>query len=203
MPWRVRHRLEQWVESKAYDRHPGLYRWLHFGRRADPLVALTSGPRHHFFGYYDKTPWNGSGRLLLGHEAGFNDRAPTADDSVGIGVVDIGGGFEPLASSRAWNWQQGAMLQWLPSRPDSVFVHNDRRDGRFVAVLRDVAKGEIGVVDRPVYSILPDGRPTADQSASAVAITKSPWWSFERTSTRMFPADVKSTSKLFSSAISS
>jgi hypothetical protein len=35
-------------------------------------------------------------------------------------------------------------------------------------------------------SILPDGRPTADHSADAVAITKSPWSSVERTSTSIF-----------------
>jgi hypothetical protein len=29
-------------------------------------------------------------------------------------------------------------------------------------------------------SILPDGRPTADQSTSAVSITRSPWWSRAR-----------------------
>ena len=64
-----------------------------------------------------------------------------------------------------------------------------------------------GTVARQAYqfssaptSILPGGRPTADHSANAVAITRSPWRSFERTSTRMFPAGVKSTSKLFNPA---
>ena len=27
--------------------------------------ALTQGPGHHFFGYYDKCPWDLSGRYLL------------------------------------------------------------------------------------------------------------------------------------------
>ena len=160
VPWRVRHGLERWVESSAYERLPALYRWLHFGRGVDPLRPLTTGPRHHFFGYYDKSPWNGSGRTLLGHEAAFNDRAPTADDAVGIGLIDAAqpGNFERLADSRAWNWQQGAMLQWHPADPQHLFVYNDRRDGRFVGVLRDVRHGERGIVDRPIYAILPDGR---------------------------------------------
>jgi hypothetical protein len=160
VPWRLRHGLEQWVESRGYERHPALYRWLHFGRAADPVRPVTAGPRHHFFGYYDKSPWNASGRRLLGHEAGFNDRAPGAGDSVAIGLIDPAGGrpFERLTESRAWNWQQGAMLQWHPAQPDNVFVHNDRRDDRFVGVVRDIAKGELAVIDRPIYAILPDGR---------------------------------------------
>ena len=33
-----------------------------------PVRAATRGPKHHFFGYYDKTCWDGSGRFraLLG-----------------------------------------------------------------------------------------------------------------------------------------
>lgn len=160
VPWRIRHGLEEWVETTGWTRHPALYRWLHFGRAADPVRAVTSGPLHHFFGYYDKSPWNASGRYLLGHEAGFNDRAPTADDTIGIGLIDLEAGapFERVASGHAWNWQQGAMLQWHPRDPERLFVHNDRRDGRFVGVVRDVEKGEQSVFDRPLYALLPDGR---------------------------------------------
>ena len=65
IPWRVRKKLETWVENDARVRLPALYRWLHFGRAHDPLVAVTSGPKHHFFGYYEKSPWNASQTLLL------------------------------------------------------------------------------------------------------------------------------------------
>jgi hypothetical protein len=160
VPWRVRHGLEEWVEGTARTRRPGLYRWLHLGRVADPLRAVTRGPRHHFFGYYDKPPWNASGRLMLAHEADFNDRAPGADDRVRVGLIDLGAGgrFEPVAETPAWNWQQGAMAQWHPAEPEALFVHNDRRDGRFVGVVRHVEKGEIAVFDRPIYALLPDGK---------------------------------------------
>lgn len=160
IPWRLRNGLERWVESSCRDRNPSLYRWLHFGDGRDRLHAVTAGPGHHFFGYYDKSPWNASGTLLLAHEAAFNDRPPGADDSVTIGVVHVedGNRFQPLAAARAWNWQQGAMLQWHPADPERLFVHNDRRSSRVVAVVRDVAGREIGVYDRPVYAIAPDGR---------------------------------------------
>ena len=26
---------------------------------------VTAGPHHHFFGYYDKCPWDATGGLLL------------------------------------------------------------------------------------------------------------------------------------------
>ena len=48
---------------------------------------VTRCPRHHFFGYYDKCPWDLSGRYLLGCEAGFMDRQPTGDDALVIGRI--------------------------------------------------------------------------------------------------------------------
>ncbi|MDP2832084.1 MAG: hypothetical protein Q8Q28_02060 [Pseudomonadota bacterium] len=160
IPWRLRNSLEQWVEAKARSHHPALYRWLHLGRPADTVKAITRGPQHHFFGYYDKSPWNASGRYLLAHEADFNDRAPTAGDRVGVGIVHLDGGnrFARLSESRAWNWQQGSMAQWHPADPERLFVHNDCRDGRFVGVVCDVEKGEQAIHERPLYALLPDGR---------------------------------------------
>jgi len=160
IPWRLRQGIERWVESSCRLSRPGLYRWLHFGEARDPLVAATCGPSHHFFGYYDKSPWNASGTLLLAHEAAFNDRPPQARDEVGIGLVHIEerNRFQRVAASSAWNWQQGAMLQWHPSDPDRLLVHNDRRADRFVAVVRDTEGRELEVYDRPIYAIAPHGR---------------------------------------------
>ena len=160
IPWRLRSKFERWVELSARDRLPALYRLLHFGRLADPVRPVTRPPGHHFFGYYDKTPWNTSGSLLLAHEVAFNDRPPQDDDEIAVGIVrlDEQSRFVPLGTSRAWNWQQGAMLQWHPADPERVFVHNDRRAGRLVAVVRDVAGAEQHVYERPLYALSPDGR---------------------------------------------
>ena len=160
VPWRVRSGIERWVESSARQRLPALYRLLHCGRTANPVRPVTFGPKHHFFGYYDKTPWNASGSLLLAHEAAFNDRPPSADDPVIVGVVRLQQEcrFEPLATVATWNWQQGSMLQWHPTDSESVFVHNDCRAGRFVGIVRDTSARELRVYERPLYAIAPDGR---------------------------------------------
>lgn len=160
LPWRLRSPLQQWVETRARERFPALYQWAHFGRVDDIARPVTAGPRHHFFGYYDKCPWNASQRLLLAHEVSFNDRPPSAEDRAIVGVVrlDRGNRFEPLGETYAWNWQQGAMLQWHPADPDNLLVHNDRRDARWVAVVRDSEGREVRRYDQPVYALTPDGR---------------------------------------------
>lgn len=148
------------MENKARNQLPAFYRFIRFGRSREIVKPVTQGPGHHFFGYYEKTPWNLSGKLLLAHEAGFNDRPPRAEDKVIIGVIhqEDNNRFEPLSESHAWNWQQGAMTQWHPADPEQLFIHNDRRDGKAVAVVRHIDGSEIRVYDRPVYAVAPDGK---------------------------------------------
>jgi len=160
VPWSLRRSFASWREKALPTRCPALYQWLCFGRGASALKPVTHGPHHHFFGYYEKCPWNTSESLLLAHEAEFNDRPPTAKDSVRVGVVHVreGNRFETLAETQAWNWQQGAMLQWHPADPERCFVHNDRRDGRFIAVVRRIDGTEDRVYERPIYAMHPGGR---------------------------------------------
>lgn len=171
VPWRIRHSIKQWVEHSVASTNPALYRWLHFGQVTNPMRAVTHGPHHHFFGYYDKSPWNGNGRYLLAHEVNFNDRAPQHTDNICIGVVDLhdGNTFLRLTDSRAWNWQQGAMCQWHPANLDQHLVYNDRRDGRFVGVVHDLDRGEVQVQERPIYAILANGETAFSLNFSRLA----------------------------------
>jgi len=124
-----------------------------------PVRAVTTGPRHHFFGYYDKSPWDATGRYMLALEAPFGDREPRPDDRATVGVIDLASdySFHPLAETTAWNWQQGAMLQWLPSAPHRLIIFNDRRDDAFISVIMDIRNAEARILPRPIYAISRDG----------------------------------------------
>ena len=106
------------------------------------VQRLTHGPRHHFFGYYDKCPWDATGRYVPALEAGFSDRPPGHGDNAAVGMVD-------LAETVAWNWQQGAMLQWLPADAERLTIYN-ARDGDGTQICLDSAhegKRQMYVVD--------------------------------------------------------
>ncbi|PTX96096.1 hypothetical protein DB345_09870 [Spartobacteria bacterium LR76] len=120
-------------------------------------VSVTQGAGHHFFGYYDKSCWDAGGRWILGQESGFMHRPPGENDVLKIGMIDTANGCEwmPLAETRAWNWQQGCMLQWLGTSRKVIF--NDRKDGRYVARILDTATGKEQVIDRPVYGVNREG----------------------------------------------
>ena len=159
VPWSISHRFELLLERKLYFKSPFLYHLIRYGRFVNVCTPLTTAPGHHFFGYYEKTPWSASGQLVLAHQAAFNDRPPTADDRIKVGYFDTSrpGIFNELAESSAWNWQQGSMLQWDPKTPNDKIYYNDRRNGVYIAVRHSIRNGEERCFERPIYALSPDG----------------------------------------------
>ncbi|HNZ47586.1 MAG TPA: hypothetical protein PLZ53_08955 [Candidatus Hydrogenedentes bacterium] len=130
----------------------------HLCEAAVPLTALTQTPAAHWFGYYDKFQFDPSDRYVLVMEVSFEDRAPTAEDAVALGMIDLqeNNRWIPLGSTTAWCWQQGCMLQWLPGS-DSEIIYNIREDQDYAAVIQNVFTGEQRRLPKPVYTVNPDG----------------------------------------------
>ncbi len=120
---------------------------------------ITSGPKHHWFGYYDKLQFDPSARYALGMEVEFEQRAPTPEDVIRIGMVDLEDGdrWVELGESRAWGWQAGCMLQWLPQSAYEI-VWNDRTDGRFVCHILNVRTGRKRTLPHAIFTLSPDGQ---------------------------------------------
>jgi hypothetical protein len=127
-----------------------------------PTRQITRGPGHHWFGYYDKLQFDPNCRYVLGMEVDFEHRSPRPDDVIKIGMVDLQDGdrWIELGESRAWCWQQGCMLQWLPGSK-AIVLWNDRRGDRFVCHLLDVKTRKKRTIPHPVYCVSPDGKTAA------------------------------------------
>lgn len=117
-------------------------------------------PGEYFFGYYDKSPWDASGRYLLCLRAQntWDDVSPR--DVADILLIDTenGGEARKIAETRAWNVQQSCMLQWLGPDFASRALYNDYRDGRYVSVILELNSGRETIVPAPVYSVSADGK---------------------------------------------
>ena len=122
-------------------------------------VAVTSLPKQHYFGYNDNCPWDPSGRYLLALECPVIHRPPRVRDGVDIGIIDLENGntFKKIGRSRAWNWQQGCRLQWLPGREGEI-IYNDRRRRKLLSVIQNVETGKERTLPMPIYAVSHDGR---------------------------------------------
>lgn len=121
--------------------------------------AVTRGPKHHWFGYYDKCPWDSTGRYLLAMESDFCDRQPLPGETITVGMVDLkrDDAFIPLAKTSAWSWQQGTMLQWLGTAPDREIVFNSIEGSTPNARIQNVHTGKARSLPMPIYALSNDG----------------------------------------------
>jgi hypothetical protein len=121
-------------------------------------VKLTSGPKQHWFGYYDKFQTDPTGRYVLTAEVDTMMRSPTQNDVLTLGMIDLqdGNKWIPLGESRAWGWQQGCMLQWIPGSANEI-IWNDLQDGNYVSHIFNVETREKKTLPRPIYTLSNDG----------------------------------------------
>lgn len=135
-----------------------------------PTRVITTQPGFHWFGYYDKFQFDPTNRFVLSNKVSFEHRSPTADDVIEVGMVDLEEKDQwiPLGTSRAWNWQQGCMLQWIPGTESKV-IWNDREKDRFVSHILDVKTGDKRTIPSPIYALSPNGREAVSCDFSRVA----------------------------------
>lgn len=126
-----------------------------------PLCRLSPCDGQFFFGYYDLPAADASGRHLC-HQVAFRDRFPTPTDKAELGWLQLpveGDNcprvFHPFASTLAWNFQQGSMLQWLPT-PDTC-LYNTFTDGHFGCCIHNVVSGTQRHLPLPVANVAQDG----------------------------------------------
>lgn len=126
-------------------------------------VFRTPRDGFYFFGYYDKSAHNASNTRLLAHQVSCMDRLPVAGEAAQIGYFEFPDGrtFNRLTSTCAWNFQMGAMLQWLGPDFESLIIFNDLRAGKFVAVIYDLERGLERILPLPVYAVDPLARTAA------------------------------------------
>ncbi len=139
-----------------------------------PVRVITRGPKHHWFGYYDKLQFDPTGRYVLGMEVDFEHRSPTGSDVIQIGMVDLQDNdrWIELGQSKAWCWQQGCMLQWVPGSKTEV-LWNDREGDHFVCHILDVHTGKKRTLPHPIYSVSPDGKSAVAPDFSRIQDVRS------------------------------
>ncbi|NQU45354.1 hypothetical protein HQ520_18900 [bacterium] len=127
---------------------------------AVPVRAVTPYDADCFFGYYDKCPWDPTGRYLLCLKTPFRRYLPGPEDTAAICLIDTHeeNALREIARTPAWCWQQAAMQQWIGSAPDAPILHNDCRNGRYVTTIRDREGRSQRVLPLPTYAISRDAR---------------------------------------------
>ena len=121
-------------------------------------VFETDSEFSEWFGYYNYDVISCDGNRMLCNRAKFDGRAITVQDNIELGWYDLDtGNWNEIGNTNSFNWQQGAMLQWIPETENKV-VYNCAIGDKFKSVIYDVKTKQKKIIDFPVYCLTPDGK---------------------------------------------
>jgi len=123
-------------------------------------LTQKEGHSHYFSGYYGTPVFDASTERLLAMKAPFIDRMPEEDDELMVGFFRFreNNTFIQLSDTKAWNWQQGCMLQWIGPDFSTKVIYNNRIDNKFVSVLIDLESRQKKFFPMAVYALHPHGK---------------------------------------------
>ncbi len=123
-------------------------------------VFETSSETADWFGYYNYDTLNFDQTKMLCNKSPVDGCAVEKGMEIELGYYDIPSGtWHRIGVSDSFNWQQGAMLQWLPGKGnENKVIYNFSKDNHFKSCIYDIATGEEKIIDYPIYCITPDGK---------------------------------------------
>jgi hypothetical protein len=112
-----------------------------------------------FFGFHDKQPWSSDGNKLLAHK--FNTEIPLSaveNTDIEVGYFCDKGlkEYVSLDKTKAWNWQQGATLQWVGEK--EALVYNDIVANRCVSKYINLVDECVSEIPHHLAAISHSGR---------------------------------------------
>jgi hypothetical protein len=123
------------------------------------VVAETPQEHQHYFGFHDVSPWSPDDQTMVLLRVPKELRAtPRSTDIAEVCLWNPGKNDpQPIGTTHAFNWQQGARAQWVAGAADPRVMVNDLEDGRPVTRLYDAENGSWSKGIPAVYSVHPSG----------------------------------------------
>lgn len=120
-----------------------------------PLTNIVPEDEYqYFFGYYDLQPFDKANKRHLTHRVTFIDRIPEPGDIAEVGYITLEDKvFHKVSQTNAWNFQQGALLQWFD---EENIIFNDFRDGDYCSVIANVETGAERLLCAPLAHLSAD-----------------------------------------------
>ncbi len=145
-----------------------------------------------FFGYYDKSPWCKDLSLFLFHSCLMKNRG-----DLELRIIDlVSRKNRSFGLTKTWNYQQGAMLQWLNWFDFKVVAYNslikDSIGSLFVKLNKDFSIEKIAESNWPIQSIHPSEEKFISLNYSRLALFRPEYgYKILTKKTRFFENDEK------------
>ena len=141
---------------------------------AAPVYCVTPKTGGCFHRFFDTSPFSPSGRYIALTSMPFEDRVPLPGDEAQVVLVDLETGEERVvATSRGWDTQLGAQVQW--GATDHELFYNDMDVATWTpyGVVMDPETGDTRRLGGTVYMASPDGKHVASPCLRRTAVTQA------------------------------
>lgn len=124
------------------------------------VFETESSDYSEWFGYYNYDTLNSSQTKMLCGRALFDGVSPEKGMSIILGYYDLQSkAFTAIGESDSWNWQQGAMMQWLPSSDgDEKIIYNSSMGDHLISRIYNLRTRLTTDISWPIYGLTPDGK---------------------------------------------
>lgn len=134
------------------------------------LLFSSKGPSSHFFGYYCHNPLSADGQKLLAHRVEFEGRELVAGDQSEIGYFSLPDGqWRTIGQTKAFNWQDGSMLQWVGESSTDIVYNIIGDNGQPASICVDLLNNNEIHLEKPVYTVHPSGQWALGVNVSRIA----------------------------------
>lgn len=116
--------------------------------------------KEYFFGYYDKSPWDATGRYMICMCADNTWSVAEPVSTADILIIDTkdNNSIKHIATTHTWNVQQGCMAMWLGPDFNNKILYNDIRNGKYCSIILNVETMEERMLPLPCYTVSVDGK---------------------------------------------
>lgn len=132
----------------------------HFKAQGNVIRITPNDGFEYFYGYYDKSPWDATGRFMISVrvQQAYKSVAPKESGAVCLVDTQNGNTIIEIGETHSWNVQQSCMAQWMGPDFKSRVIYNDFREGHYCSVIFNVEKmQEEKLLPLPVYDVSRDG----------------------------------------------
>jgi len=133
-----------------------------------------------FFGYYNLTPENGNKDVLY-LKVNQEKIRGSIHEPARIIIKKSDGTINQVAETKAWNWQQGCMLQWLPNSENHIIFNDyDEKRDKYVSKVINTNGEFIRTYDMPVNNVSKNGEYALSLNYSRLARMRQSYGYFNK-----------------------
>lgn len=160
------------------------------------IKEIETDALHNFCGYYTNNPFSTNGDYILIHDTNCASTAPQGVCRILLYSIRDKS-YKVIGSTKSWNWQQGAMAQWIGE--DIIYNTYDENIDCYVSVLVDMNGKELRRYNYPVYKVAPNNNYFIGLDFRSLAVLRPDYGYFihldKSYNIEMFYVDVKSGDK--------